>query len=113
MSLAAIFFVRRATLAKPSFAPDITETAASREVHSPSEALITYAAAPVMSATYVAEELMEEEMEIPAADAEELTLEQLKDCLGVFDNLEMSPEEVAAIDEAAKGGLVDSRPIKG
>jgi L-glyceraldehyde 3-phosphate reductase len=40
------------------------------------------------------------------------TLEQLKDCLGVLDNLELSPEEVAAIDVAAKGGLVDSRPIK-
>ncbi len=40
------------------------------------------------------------------------TLEQLKDCLGVLDNLELSPEEIAAIDEAAKGGLVDSRPIK-
>jgi L-glyceraldehyde 3-phosphate reductase len=39
-------------------------------------------------------------------------LEQLKDCLGVLDNLELSPEEIAAIEEAAKGGLVDSRPIK-
>ena len=41
------------------------------------------------------------------------TLDQLKDCLGVLDNIELSPEEVAAIDEASKGGLVDSRPIKG
>lgn len=40
------------------------------------------------------------------------TLEQLKDCLGVLDNLELSAEEVAAIDAASKGGLVDSRPIK-
>jgi L-glyceraldehyde 3-phosphate reductase len=40
------------------------------------------------------------------------TLDQLKDCLGVLDNIELSPEEIAAIDEAAKGGLVDSRPIK-
>jgi L-glyceraldehyde 3-phosphate reductase len=39
-------------------------------------------------------------------------LEQLKDCLGVLDNLELSAEEIAAIDAATKGGLVDSRPIK-
>jgi len=39
-------------------------------------------------------------------------LEQLKDCLGVLDNIEMTPEDIAAVDEAAKGGLVDSRPIK-
>lgn len=38
------------------------------------------------------------------------TLEQLKDCLGVLDNLALSAEEIAAIDAAAKGGLVDSRP---
>lgn len=38
------------------------------------------------------------------------TLEQLKDCLGVLDNLELSPEEVEAIDAAAKGGMIDSRP---
>lgn len=38
------------------------------------------------------------------------TLEQLKDCLGVLDNLELSAEEIAAIDAAAKGGLIDSRP---
>ena len=37
-------------------------------------------------------------------------LEQLKDCLGVLDNLELSAEEVAAIEVASKGGLVDSRP---
>ncbi len=39
-------------------------------------------------------------------------LEQLRDCLGVLDNLELSAEEIAAIDVATKGGLVDSRPIK-
>lgn len=38
------------------------------------------------------------------------TLEQLKDCLGVLDNLELSAEEIAAIETASKGGLVDSRP---
>lgn len=38
------------------------------------------------------------------------TLEQLKDCLGVLDNLELSDDEIAAIDAAAKGGLIDSRP---
>lgn len=38
------------------------------------------------------------------------TLEQLKDCLGVIDNLELSAEEIAAIDAAAKGGMIDSRP---
>lgn len=37
-------------------------------------------------------------------------LEQLKDCLGVLDNLELSAEEIAAIETASKGGLVDSRP---
>jgi L-glyceraldehyde 3-phosphate reductase len=40
------------------------------------------------------------------------SLEQLKDCLGVLDNLKLSADEVKAIDEATKGGLVDSRPIK-
>jgi L-glyceraldehyde 3-phosphate reductase len=40
------------------------------------------------------------------------TLEQLKDCLGALDNLDFAAEELAAIDEAVKGGLVDSRPIK-
>jgi len=39
-------------------------------------------------------------------------LEQLKDCLGALDNLELSADEVAAIDAASSGGLVDSRPIK-
>ena len=38
------------------------------------------------------------------------TLEQLKDCLGVLDNLELSADEIAAIDVASKGGLIDSRP---
>ena len=38
------------------------------------------------------------------------TLEQLKDCLGVLDNLKLSAEETAAIEAASKGGLVDSRP---
>jgi L-glyceraldehyde 3-phosphate reductase len=38
------------------------------------------------------------------------TLEQLKDCLGVLDNLELSEDEIAAIEDASKGGLVDSRP---
>jgi L-glyceraldehyde 3-phosphate reductase len=40
-------------------------------------------------------------------------LDQLKDCLGVLDNLSLSDEEIAAIDAATKGGLVDSRPIRG
>jgi len=39
-------------------------------------------------------------------------LDQLKDCLGALDNLELSAEEITAIDEATKGGQVDSRPIK-
>lgn len=38
------------------------------------------------------------------------TLEQLKDCLGVLDNLELGEGEVAAIDAAAAGGLVNGRP---
>jgi L-glyceraldehyde 3-phosphate reductase len=38
------------------------------------------------------------------------TLEQLKDCLGVTENLTLSGEEVAAIDAAVKGGLTDQRP---
>ena len=37
-------------------------------------------------------------------------LEQLKDCLGVLDNLELSADEIGAIETASKGGLVDSRP---
>jgi L-glyceraldehyde 3-phosphate reductase len=38
------------------------------------------------------------------------TLEQLKDNLGALGNLELAPEEVAAIDAAAKGALLDHRP---
>jgi L-glyceraldehyde 3-phosphate reductase len=38
------------------------------------------------------------------------TLEQLKDCLGVLDNLALSDEEIAAIDDAAKDGLMDLKP---
>ena len=38
------------------------------------------------------------------------TLEQLKDNLGVLSNLTLSPEEVAAIDAATKGALLDHRP---
>ena len=39
------------------------------------------------------------------------TLEQLKDNLGVLDNLSLSEDEVRAIDEATKGGLMDLRPL--
>jgi L-glyceraldehyde 3-phosphate reductase len=38
------------------------------------------------------------------------TLEQLKDNLGALGNLELASEEVAAIDAAAKGALLDHRP---
>ena len=38
------------------------------------------------------------------------TLEQLKDNLGVLNNLELSAEEIAAIDEATKGGQMDQQP---
>ncbi len=38
------------------------------------------------------------------------TLEQLKDCLGVLDNLALEDGEIAAIDAAAAGGLVNGRP---
>ena len=38
------------------------------------------------------------------------TLEQLKDNLGVLDNLELSPEEIAAIDDATKGGQMELHP---
>lgn len=38
------------------------------------------------------------------------TLAQLKDNLGVIDNIELSPEEVAAIDEATKGGQMELHP---
>ena len=37
-------------------------------------------------------------------------LDQLKDCLGALDNLSLSPQEIAAIEAAAAGGLVDNRP---
>lgn len=40
------------------------------------------------------------------------TLDQLKDCLGALDNLALSAEELAAIETAATGGLVDSRPLR-
>ncbi len=38
------------------------------------------------------------------------TLEQLRDCLGVLDNLTLSAEEEAAIDAAVSGALLDQRP---
>ncbi|QYO77116.1 aldo/keto reductase [Devosia salina] len=38
------------------------------------------------------------------------TLEQLKDNLGVLNNLDLSAEEIAAIDEATKGGQMDLQP---
>ena len=38
------------------------------------------------------------------------TLEQLKDNLGVLDNLELSPEEIAAIDTATSGGQMELHP---
>lgn len=38
------------------------------------------------------------------------TLEQLKDNLGVVDNLALSDEEVAAIDAATEGGRIDLHP---
>jgi len=38
------------------------------------------------------------------------TLEQLQDNLGVLNNLDFSPEEIAAIDEATKGGQQDHQP---
>lgn len=38
------------------------------------------------------------------------TLEQLKDNLGVLNNLDLSAEEIAAIDEATKGGQMDQQP---
>ena len=40
------------------------------------------------------------------------TLEQLKDNLGVLSNLDLSPEEIAAIDEATKGAQLDNYPLK-
>jgi L-glyceraldehyde 3-phosphate reductase len=38
------------------------------------------------------------------------TLEQLKDCLGALDNLVFTARELAAIDTAVKGAMLDSRP---
>ncbi len=38
------------------------------------------------------------------------TLEQLKDNLGVLDNLALSAAEITAIDAATKGGLMHSKP---
>ena len=38
------------------------------------------------------------------------TLEQLKDCLGALDNLDLSAKEIAAIDVAVKDVLLDHRP---
>jgi L-glyceraldehyde 3-phosphate reductase len=38
------------------------------------------------------------------------TLEQLKDCLGALDNLEFTAKELAAVDAAVKGALLDQRP---
>ncbi len=38
------------------------------------------------------------------------TLEQLTDCLGVLDTLSLTEGEIAAIEAASQGGLVESRP---
>jgi L-glyceraldehyde 3-phosphate reductase len=38
------------------------------------------------------------------------TLEQLKDNLGALSNLTLSAEEIAAIDAATRGALLDHRP---
>ena len=38
------------------------------------------------------------------------TLEQLKDNLGVLNNLDFAADELAAIDAATKGGLMDHKP---
>ncbi len=38
------------------------------------------------------------------------TLEQLKDNLGVLDNLDLSDDEIKAIDEATKGGQMELHP---
>jgi L-glyceraldehyde 3-phosphate reductase len=40
------------------------------------------------------------------------TLDQLKDNLGVLANLDLSAEEIAAIDEASKGGLLQRHPLR-
>lgn len=41
------------------------------------------------------------------------TLDQLKDNLGVINNMDLSAEEVAAIDQATKGGLMSLHPQPG
>ena len=38
------------------------------------------------------------------------TLEQLKDCLGALDNLDLTVKEIAAIDTAVKGGMIGGAP---
>jgi len=38
------------------------------------------------------------------------TLDQLKDNLGALDNLDFTPEELAAIDAAVKDGMIDQKP---
>lgn len=38
------------------------------------------------------------------------TLEQLKDCLGAIDNRDFTAKELAAIDAAVKGAMLDNRP---
>ncbi|MEQ1899984.1 MAG: aldo/keto reductase [Devosia sp.] len=38
------------------------------------------------------------------------TLEQLKDCLGAIDNADFTTEELAAIDAAVKGAMLDGKP---
>jgi L-glyceraldehyde 3-phosphate reductase len=38
------------------------------------------------------------------------TLEQLKDCLGALDNLAFTAKELAAIDAAVKGAMMDGKP---
>jgi L-glyceraldehyde 3-phosphate reductase len=40
------------------------------------------------------------------------TLDQLKDNLGVLSNLELSAEEIAAIDKASQGALLQRHPLK-
>jgi L-glyceraldehyde 3-phosphate reductase len=41
------------------------------------------------------------------------TLDQLKDNLGTLKKLKLSPEEIAAIDKASKGALLDLHPQPG
>ena len=62
------------------------------------------------------DDLLEENL-VRIAEQRELlafvrTLEQLKDNLGVLANLELSPEDLAAIDEATKGAQLDNYPLK-